>query len=277
MRRIFLYILLLLVPVSWFADVDVSLNTPSSDIVLWVPFTAQVVITYGDDDLWEIYMDNLDNFSLIWEDRSDSQWFTASWVVNIVSISLELVWKQLWQSDLGPVLLKANGKQMQTLEKQINIVAAAENQVLKKYTPISSIYFKNREFDIQTLKNVTVLFTIFSVLLVAIMYGIHRQNVARRKLKYMQVLNHLETKIKSKNATEFYTQVYDLFISYIKNEKKKWFTASSLKEVKKRLSKKEYDILDLVYNVKHNVSKDSPKYRKQILKKFHKYFDKNIV
>gem|GEM_PF-5378975 len=47
--------------------------------------------------------------------------------------------------------------------------------------------------------------------------------------------------------------------------------------MKSKLSKKEFDILDLVYNVEYNRGKDSPKYRKKILKELHEYFDKNIV
>jgi hypothetical protein len=47
--------------------------------------------------------------------------------------------------------------------------------------------------------------------------------------------------------------------------------------MQQKISKQEFDILDLVYNVEYNRSKDSPKYRKKILKELHKYFNKNIV
>ena len=278
MYKLALFCVALFVPLSLFAEASVSLGVVPQETDGQNPVRAEVVIKYGDENLWDIYIDGLDNFTLISENRSDSQWFSASGSVNIIAISLDLLPKHSWTTYLWPVVLIVDGREVLSQVQAISVNENSSQQNTKQYTAISSVYFQDRAFKVSTLKSLTVLFVIIWIVVFLAMFWMYRKNLEIRKYWYIQVLHSLDAQAFSKKAPkQFYTDLYNLFHSYLKHEKKTAFGWKNIKDMKQKLSKKEFDILDLVYNIDYNRSKDSPKYRRKLLKELHKYFDKNIV
>ncbi|MDC0505984.1 hypothetical protein OAN96_00130 [Candidatus Gracilibacteria bacterium] len=261
-----------------FADTSISLSLNDGEKTVGAPFEAHVVIEYENgDQLGEIFLDGLDNFTLVGEAREDTQNFAPSGAVNIIKISLALIPIQAGDIDLGPVTLYVGEKTIESSKSTI-LVKDGIVDTSTQYTPISSIYFQDKAFKVSTLKALTVLLVIVGTVIFLVMFWVYRRNLEMRKYGYVQVLYSLDAQADSKKAPKkFYTDIYNLFRSYLQYEKKTGFGGKNMKDMKNKLSKKEFDILDLVYNVEYNRSKDSPKYRKKILKALHKYFDKNIV
>gem|GEM_PF-4153322 len=72
-----------------------------------------------------------------------------------------------------------------------------------------------------TLKALTVLLSIIGAVIFLVMFWVYRKNLEMRKYGYVQVLYSLDAQADSKKAPKkFYTDIYNLFKSYLKNEKK---------------------------------------------------------